>query len=455
MNYLGLLQQFFRLRANVKKTRAEITALQELRLRTLLCYAWDHSDWHRARFEQAGIARGQLASLPLAAFPTMSKRDLLTHFDEIVTVAGLRQDDLRRFDENDPLGERSLAGGYHVVHSSGSTGTPGYFVYDNAAWEQMLLGIIRGALWNMGAGDILRLLLGGPRVLYLAATGGRYGGAMAVGDGAAGLRAAQLHLDVNTPLTEWDRRIRAFRPNIIIGYPSAVKILGEQLTRGAAECEIRRVICCGEPLAPGLRRYLENAFGCDVVNFYGASESLALGVETGTSDGMVLFDDMNVIEIENGEMYLTSLYNYAQPLIRYRVSDRLTLREPAPGDPDPFTRADLVLGRCEDLLWFDDGAGGKEFLHPLSVEGFCIEGLRDYQFRQTGAGSFELLAEAAEGRRAAIENELGRQMAQILREKRLAHVAFEIRFVDRILPDPRTGKKKLILTGPAEKEKRA
>lgn len=128
MNYPGLLRQFFRLRANTKKTRAEITALQDLRLRTLLAYAWDHSDWHRARFEQAGIARGQLSSLPLAAFPTMSKRDLLTHFDEIVTVPGLRQDDLRRFDENDPLGERSLAGGYHVVHSSGSTGTPGYFV---------------------------------------------------------------------------------------------------------------------------------------------------------------------------------------------------------------------------------------------------------------------------------------------------------------------------------------
>ncbi|MCH5273228.1 MAG: hypothetical protein J1E35_06105 [Lachnospiraceae bacterium] len=30
---------------------------------------------------------------------------------------------------------------FSYEHSSGSTGTPRYFVYDNAAWEQMLIGI--------------------------------------------------------------------------------------------------------------------------------------------------------------------------------------------------------------------------------------------------------------------------------------------------------------------------
>ena len=53
-------------------------------------------------------------------------------------------------------------------------------------------------------------------------------------------------------------------------------------------------------------------------SIYGASESLALGVETSHAEGMYLFDDLNYIEVENGAMYLTSLYNYVQPLIRYR-----------------------------------------------------------------------------------------------------------------------------------------
>ena len=62
-----------------------------------------------------------------------------------------------------------------------------------------------------------------------------------------------------------------------------------------------RIISCGEPLAPGLRDYIEKTFEAAVVNFYGASESLALGVETDRTEGMVLFDDMNYIEVENGK----------------------------------------------------------------------------------------------------------------------------------------------------------
>src|SRR5699024_6177767 len=117
-----------------------------------------------------------------------------------------------------------------------------------------------------------------------------------------------------------------------------------------ASVNIRRVISCGEPLSSGLRLFLTRTFGCPVINSYGASESLALGVETGCENGMLLFDDLNVIEVENGIMYLTCLYNYAQPLIRYHISDHLVLKAPLAGSP--FTRAEILLGRSEDLLWF-------------------------------------------------------------------------------------------------------
>lgn len=446
MNYFHLLYSFFKLRGNTQKSPAQMKILQTQKLETLLRHAWDHSAWHRRRFENAGITREQLGTLPFCALPTMDKGDLLGHFDEIVTADGLRQDDLRRFDEEKSLDERTYMGQYHVVHSSGSTGNPGYFVYDNAAWGQMLLGIIRGALWNMSTSKILRLLSRGPRILYIAAVDGRYGGAMAVGDGVEGLHAKQLHLDINKPLSEWIDSIRTFKPNLIIGYPSAVKIFGELVERGTIEADILRVISCGEPLGPSLRGYLEKVFRCDVVNFYGASESLALGVETGDAAGMALFDDLNIIEVEDGGIYLTCLYNFVQPLIRYRISDHLTLREPIADSP--FTRADILLGREEDMLWFEDENGGREFLHPLAIEGFCIDGLRDFQFRQSGADSFEMLAETtAEEKREPVRGEMMGWMGRILREKRLDYVRFSVRFVDSILPDPHTGKKKLIVYG--------
>ena len=214
---------------------------------------------------------------PLSKFPSVNKQILLEQFDRLVTVPDLNQEMLRQFDENSKTNRKPFLGKYHIVHSSGSTGKPGYFVYDHYAWDRMLSGIIRGALWNMTMPQILKLLAGKPRILYIAATDGRYGGAMAVGDGIDGVGASQLYLDIKTPLSEWVQQVQSFRPNLIIGYPSAIKILGELAESGTVSLDVVRVVSCGEPLGASLRKYLDDTLHTQVINFYGASESLALG----------------------------------------------------------------------------------------------------------------------------------------------------------------------------------
>ncbi len=398
MNYLKTLTDLYRLKKNVKLSAEKMRSLQDEKLRKLLRFTWEHSAYYRAAFEKAGITEEQLDTLPLSCFPTIDKQMLLEHFDELVTVPDLKQENLREFDAGEAADRKPYQGKYHVVHSSGSTGKPGYFVYDEDAWRQMLLGIIRAALWGMSMPQILRLLMKRPRIVYIAATDGRYGGAMAVGDGTRGVGASQLYLDIKTPVTEWIRQLKAFRPNIVIGYPSAIKILAQLMENGEVSLDAERVISCGEPLGRSLRTYLENIFRTQVVNFYGASESLALGVETDLEEGMLLFDDMNIIEVED--------------------------------------------------LWFEDGRGNREFLHPLAIEGFCIEGLKDYQFRQTTKDTFEMYAETGNGvSREQIRQEMLLRMRKILAEKRLDYVQFYVNFVEEILPDIRTGKKTLILKG--------
>lgn len=453
MNYIKLLWNLFKLKRNEKKSYAQIQKLQQKKLREILKFAYEHSPYYRQKFIEASITDENIQTVKLSEIPIIDKSELLEHFSEIVTVMGLTQEGMRRFDAEEAMNRKPYMGKYHVVHSSGSTGKPGYFVYDNVAWNSMLLGIIRGALWNMTMPQILKLLVRGPRIVYLAATDGRYGGAMAVGDGIEGLHAHQLHLDIKTPLHEWVAQIKRFKPNMIIGYPSAIKILAELVEQGDVELQIIRVISCGEPLGSSLRNYLETVFQAQVVNFYGASESLALGVELNHQEGMVLFDDMNVIEMIDGKMYLTSLYNFIQPLIRYHISDQLTLEMPEDNSHSPFTRATGLLGRNEDILWFSDEYDNREFLHPLAIEGFCIEGLLDFQFRQITAMSFEMLAQVSKlASKKQISEEMQMQMNEILREKKLSYVQFKVRFVEEILPDSQTGKKRLIV-GKEEKER--
>lgn len=454
MNYLKVLFDLYNAKRNLKKSAAQIKNLQQKRLRKMLKYAYEHSAYYRRMFNVSGITAKNIGDVPLEEFPTIDKKTLLSHFDEIITVSDITQNELRWFDKSAEKDRRAFKRKYHVVHSSGSTGKPGYFVYDNKAWSSMLIGIIRAALWGMSMPQILKFLADKPRIAYIAATDGRYGGAMAVGDGIDGVGASQIYLDVKTPLSEWVERIREFKPNMIIGYPSAVKILGELAENGDVELNIARVVTCGEPLGANLRRYLETVFNTDVVNFYGASESLALGVESDPEQGMILFDDMNVIEVCEDGMYLTSLYNFAQPLIRYRLTDSLTLQ--SADESCPFTRAVGLLGRNEDILWFEDGMGRREFLHPLAVEGFCIEGLIDYQFVQIGQSAFEMRAQtAAESSRLNIREEIIDRMKKVLDEKNLGFVQFHVKFVDEITPDRTTGKKRLIISTSEYEARRA
>ena len=199
MKYFNLLWNLYQLKRNTGMRREQLITLQEKKLRELLVYAYDNSTYYHRVFEEAGITRKQIPLMPLSAFPVLDKQLLMEHFNELVTVSDLKQEDLRRFDREESTAQKKFKDEYHVVHSSGSTGTPGYFVYDEAAWSQMLLGIIRAALWDMTMPQILKLLWKGPRIVYIAATDGRYGGALGVGGGVESGPAGQTFLGVQTP----------------------------------------------------------------------------------------------------------------------------------------------------------------------------------------------------------------------------------------------------------------
>jgi len=442
------LLEFLRLRRNAALSGEQIKRLQAKRLRKMLHCAYENSAYYRRAFEAVGINAANMDSVSLRRFPSLDKDTLMRNFDSLVTVPDIKQAELAQFDAAHDLSAKTYKGKYHLVHSSGSTGEPRYFVYDENAWNTMLQGILRGALWGLSMPEIIPLLLGKPRILYIAATGGRYGGAMAVGDGISGIGAEQMQLDINTPLNVWQTAVEYFSPNIIIGYPSAVKILAQLYGCGALKLNIERVITCGEPLAKHLRDYLESAFSVPVLNFYGASESLAMGVEADPKDGMILFDDLNYIEVINGQMYVACLYNFTQPLIRYKLSDTLRLRKQS-AQGCAFTRAETIEGRDEDILWLCDKNGKLDFLHPLSVEGICAKGLIDYQIRQTELDSFVLWAQVDEhADKSVIRRQITDVLSAVLAEKKLSGVRFAIEFVPQLLPDARTGKKRLIVALP-------
>lgn len=441
MTFTELVFKLSAAKLNMKLPRKVIQSRQQKKLREMLLFAYKHSPYYHSAFKEAGINSRNISYVPIERFPVMDKNTLLENFDRIITVRDITQEKLRRFDTENDLESKALGGKYHMVHSSGSTGDPGYFLYDNNAWNEMLIGIIRAALWDMSMSQILRLKMSKPKILYIAAADGRYAGAMAVGDGLDDLGFEKLVLDVQMPLGELISKIESFRPDIIIGYPTAIKML---LQSSGCKFDLSRVITCGEPLSEGLRNYFKKRFRCKIINFYGASESIAIGVEDDNSNGMYLFDDMNYIEIGDDGIYLTCLYNFVQPLIRYKISDSV---EKMPVDSRcPFTKIKNILGRNEDVMWFKNEDGNNEFLHPLSVEGLCINGLLDYQFAKKSDKHFEIHAQLRNGTDPKrILSELEKYMRKILKLNGLENISFKINIVSEINADKQTGKKRLVV----------
>ncbi len=365
MNSIKFLYNFLKLESNAKKSPQAIKNIQEKKLRRLLLYTYNHSKYYKELYDKAGISKKDLKTIPINKLPSINKKTFMKNFDNILTTDEITQQTLRKFDTQQTLKNDILKKKYHIIHSSGSTGKPCYFVYDKKSWDIILLGIIRGALWGMSKKEICRLLKKHPKILYVAATDGRYAGAMSICDGVKNIKASFESIDINSSLANWIKKINTYHPDILIGYPSALKIIGESKNRGEININLTRVISCGEPLGNNLREFLENTFNTSVINFYGSSESIAMGVEINNHDGMYLFDDLNYIEIEQNEIYLTNLYNYTQPIIRYKLTDNLTINRLTTS----FTNVSSIVGRNEDILWFQNKNGTYEFLHPLAIEG--------------------------------------------------------------------------------------
>lgn len=439
MNYPELLLKLIKSKINMKMPADMMKKYQHKRLKEMLIFAYHNSPYYHSAFRAAGINARNIETVSIKRFPTLDKKTLLDKFDSIITVNDISQHEMRKFDTNENKDKKAIKG-YHIVHSSGTTGDPAYFLYDESAWNEMLIGIIRAALWDMSLLQIFSFIKTKPKILYIAAADGRYGGAMAVGDGLDNLGFQTLVLDVQMSINEWKKHLEKFSPDVIIGYPTAIKILSQI---PGMKFDLKRLITCGEPLSASMRKTFRKRFKCQIINFYGSSESIAIGIETNQSGGMYLFDDMNYVEIYPDGIYLTCLYNFAQPLIRYKISD--SVERMKRDNKYPLSKIKNILGRNEDVMWFKNSQGKAEFLHPLSIEGLCLNGLLDYQFVQLSDISFEIHAQFSKTADIQkIKTVLSEEVRRILSLNGLDNISFNIISVKEIKPDRNTGKKLLV-----------
>ena len=427
----------------LKLTRAELEAAKLTKFRALAAHAQRRSPYYRRIIADRGI---DVAACTPEQFPVLTKSLLMQNFDEIVTAPGITKSAIAAFLTRSHEPTELFLGKYRVIHTSGSSGEVGYFVYSKSDWAN-------GTALRPQSGRPVRKgnAKGKFRLAYYAAVDGHYAGVTLVS--AIRNSIAKFFVDlelfeVNDPLPETLKKLNAFQPEVLIGYTTALKILAAEQRRGALKLDhVINISTAGEATTPADIALLSETFGCPVVNTYGCSEHLGMGASPPNGDKIVLNDHDLVFEFMPDHTLVTNLFNYTLPLIRYRMAD--VLRPVPSGEHAPYLVIESLVGRNELQPVFVNRDGAEDFISPHTINEIFVAGVVRFQLQLTGENEFcfviRLDPELTAEQRAAAQEGVAARLREILARKRMDNVRFAVVPVDDLPVNPRTRKFQLVV----------
>jgi len=437
---IKVMMEGFKLYNHNKWPREKIMEYSSKRMREMIKHAYTSSNFYKTLYKRAGIEYKDLDAVPIEELPVIDKEMIRNNFFDIVTDS-ISSKEIEMAMKNSELMVR--IGKYILVHTSGSTGKPCNFLYDIDALDMIEANMVRisiGGKKEIGWSDFPI------KVLYVASVGSGYASTVLAMNGIKKYRAKSMVLNAADPIDTWKDKIKNFNPNYLAGYPSCIKILADMQQRGEINIKPKKIITGGEPLSKEISNYLSSVFDADVIDYYGCTESIFLGMGTSWYEGMYLMDDMNYVEVDEfGRLIITPLYNKIFPLIRYRLNDVVKGFDREYKGPLPYTYIKRVIGREEEIMWFKNENGDKDFLHPLFIDDLDVEGIKEYQFVQTSDESLILNCVKLPNAGEDVEEEIKRQLDQFLSKKKLRNVKYEVHFTDTLQIDKITGKVKMVI----------
>lgn len=411
---------------------AAIEAVRDRRLAEFVQFARTHSPFYRDAYK--GLSEHDLS---LGRLPVVTKHALMARFDDWLTDPEVTLAGVENFlADRSHIGERYL-NRYIIWKSSGSTGEMGIYVQDPdalATFDALMAVHLDSA--RFAAQYAWQFLTRGGRAALVVATGDHFASIASwqrVCQSSPGISARGF--SILDPLPKLVAELNTYQPAFLASYPTMLSLLADEQNVGRLKLELLNIWSGGECLVPSARTAIERAFGCRVVNEYGASEcmSIAFGCQEGwlhvNADWVVLEPvDSEYRPVPPGRSshttLLTNLANRSQPIIRYDLGDSVFV-SPAPcscGSPLPAIKAE---GRRDDIVSLLGADGSTVRLLPLALTTIVEEAaqLHRFQIVQTGPARLMLRIdpgtrdEHGEARRAAVH-----ALREYLRQQSLSNV---------------------------------
>jgi phenylacetate-CoA ligase len=207
------------------------------------------------------------------------------------------------------------------------------------------------------------------------------------------------YFDLMTPMTEAVARLNLFQPHIVIGPPSLLGVLADELAQSRLRIHPQRLISVAETLEPQDRERLHTVFQAPVHEIYQCTEGLlAISCAHGSlhvQEDLValqfepLGDQGARSEAEHVTPIVTDLWRRTQLIIRYRLNDVVRLAGTSCRCGSEFRVIEAVEGRCDDVCYFVTETGEARPFFPDVIRRMILlagDGVAEYQAVQERPG---------------------------------------------------------------------
>lgn len=229
-------------------------------------------------------------------------------------------------------------------------------------------------------------------------------------------------------------------PDYLLTHPSNLSALVRRaIEREIVLPQLKQVRTFGEMLRPDLRALCRTAWNIGLADIYSAEEVGYIALQCPQHEHYHIQAESLLVEIlddhnrpcmpgEIGHVVVTTLHNFAMPLIRYRLRDQAEVGEPCPcGRGLPVLRR--IVGRQRNMIRLPDGRQHWPSF-PGSLWREVVPALQQFQLIQHDLNLIEV--RIASSIPVSTEQEQG--LAKILKEKLGYPFKFNFTYVDRINP---------------------
>jgi len=434
---MTLIRSYFELKIHERYSRQKILALQDKKFQKILKFAYKNSKFYHELYVSNGIDEKDLDTIELEKIPTVDKNNIMQHFNDVLTVDDLKIKELLEFIDESKNPNDLFKNKYHVIHTSGSSGKVGIFVYTKKEWDTFYPYITK----------LFKFKFYKNKAAFIGATGGHFTGNSFISwseKSPIRLFCNSLILDVNEPIDDIIRKLNDFQPDILGGYFNILIILAKKQEQGLLKIKPKFLTNCGEGVNQKDKEYITKIFNTSMSNLYGFAECVVCGFGKDEYGGIYFMDDISLIEVKENHILLTNLFNKTEPIIRYRIDDYVKIKNDEKKIL-PFTLVEDIIGRVEFVIWFENNEGEMDFIHPLVFTDFYVKGLDKLQIAIKSKTSFEFRAVITSNNTEEIKKNIAKKLDTLLSEKKFTNVKYEIKIVDNLSVDKKTGKFKLIV----------